>query len=277
MPELPEVETVRRSLLDLIIGKTIKSVDVYYERILQNISKEDFDQALRGQTFRKLDRAGKYLIFVLNDYILVAHLRMEGKYFLRGMEPVEKHEHIVFNLTNNETLRYNDTRKFGVIYLFKTNIVDNVKALQPLNKLGIEPISGNLTVSFLKEKFKNKKEPLKTALLDQTIICGLGNIYADEVCYMCKLNPLYPANKLNDEQLETIIISSKIVLEKAINLGGTTIKSFVSSHEITGRFQNELLIHTKTKCPCCGGEVKKIRVGGRGTYYCPNCQKEYLC
>lgn len=275
MPELPEVETVRRSLMDLIIGKKIKQVNVYYERIIKS-DIEEFKKLLVGETFLDIDRYGKFLIFILNHYIIVSHLRMEGKYFLKKSiedEAKEKHEHIIFSFEDGTTLRYNDTRKFGIMILYKTNNVKEVMKEEPLSKLGIEPISGNLTIEYLKDKFKTKKEPIKTALLDQSIITGLGNIYADEVCFMSGLNPLKPASSLNDEELLKIIDSSKQVLEKAITKGGTTIKSFVSSHAVTGLFQNELLVHTKENCPQCGEKIKKIRVGGRGTYYCPRCQK----
>ena len=275
MPELPEVETVRRSLLDLIIGKTIKSIDVFYERIIQS-DVDEFKSLLIGETFRDIDRYGKFLIFILDHYILVSHLRMEGKYFLKESQEKEekqKHEHIIYNFTDGTTLRYNDTRKFGRIELFKTNDVSVIKTKEPLCKLGIEPISGNLSVRYLREKFKNKKEPIKTALLDQSIITGLGNIYVDEVCFMSRLHPCKKASSLSDEELERIIDSSKKVLEKAIALGGTTIRSFISSHAATGMFQNELLVHTKEHCPVCNSKIEKIRVGGRGTYFCPQCQK----
>ena len=275
MPELPEVETVRRSLLDLIIGKTINNIDIYYERIVQSDVKE-FKTLLVGETFCDISRYGKFLIFILSHYIIVAHLRMEGKYFLKkslSEEEKEKHEHVIFSFTDGTTLGYNDTRKFGTMQLFKTNDVSEVMKQEPLVKLGIEPISGKLTVNYLRDKFKNKKEPIKSALLDQTIITGLGNIYVDEVCFMSCLSPLKKACELNDCELERVVSSSKEVLEKAIKLGGTTIKSFVSSHAATGLFQNELLVHTKEVCPKCGSKIEKIRVGGRGTYYCPKCQK----
>ena len=275
MPELPEVETVRRSLIDLIIGKKIKSIDVFYERIIQSDVNE-FKTCLVGETFNDISRYGKYLIFILDNYIILSHLRMEGKYFLKESQeelPKENHEHIIFNFTDGSTLRYNDTRKFGTMELFKTTDVSVVRKMAPLNKLGIEPISGELSVDYLKEKFKNKKEPIKSALLDQTIITGLGNIYVDEVCFMSRINPNMQACALNDDEIEKIIKSSKAVLEKAIAFGGTTIKSFVSSHAATGLFQNELLVHTKEICPVCGDKIVKIRVGGRGTYYCPSCQK----
>ena len=279
MPELPEVETVCRSLEQLIIGKTITKVSVLYQNIIQGDINE-FVSLLEGQTFQKIRRRGKYIIFILDDYIILSHLRMEGKFFLKGDEEINKHEHVIFYFNNNESLRYNDTRKFGRMILFKTNDVNKVLEVEPLSKLGIEPVNNSiininneLTIEYLKEKFKSKKEPIKTALLDQSIICGLGNIYADEVCFMARINPNANPSTLDDDKLKEIITSSNIVLSKEINLGGTTIKSFVSSHKITGLFQNELLVHTKKICPQCHGEIEKIYVRGRGTYYCKNCQK----
>lgn len=272
MPELPEVETVCRSLRELVLNKKITAVDVFYDRIIQS-DLDEFKNLLVNQRYRRIERKGKYIIFVLDDYIILSHLRMEGKYFLMKDEVIDKHEHVIFHLENGETFRYNDTRKFGTMELFKTTDVSEVMKLKPLNKLGIEPISGDLKVEFLKDKFKNKKEPLKTTLLDQSIICGLGNIYADEVCFMAKLNPNIKACDVKDEDLEKIIQASIIVLNKAIELGGTTIKSFVSSHAVTGLFQNELLVHTKEYCPNCKRKITKIFVRGRGTYYCENCQK----
>ncbi len=274
MPELPEVETVKNSLKELILGKKITNVEVYYSQMLKNISSEDLINKLKNQTFVNIKRRGKFLIFILDNYSMVAHLRMEGKYLMRKQEVHTKHEHVIFYLDTNETLRYVDTRKFGVIYLFETTDISELDKIEPLNKLGIEPISGKLTKDYLKDKFRLSNKPIKAALLDQTIISGLGNIYADEVCYMCKLHPEEKVSNLTDEDLQNICVNSEIVLNKAINLGGTTIRSFINSHEITGRFQNELLIHTKSNCPYCNKKVTKIFVTGRGTYYCEDCQRK---
>lgn len=273
MPELPEVETVKNSLKDLIIGEEIKDVKVYYDKILKNISKDDFENSLKGEHFLDIQRKGKFLIFILDHYIMVSHLRMEGKYLLHKDEPINKHEHIIYTFEDGKTLRYADTRKFGVVYLFKETNVEKVKEMYPLNTLGIEPISNLLTAQYLQSKMGKSNKPIKTLLLDQTIISGLGNIYSDEVCFMCKLNPHEIGKNLSTIDFENICVNSKIVLEKAIKLGGTTIRSFMSSHEITGKFQNELLVHTKTNCPICQSKIKKVYIGGRGTYYCPNCQK----
>ena len=273
MPELPEVETVKNSLIELVLGKIIKSVDVYYEKIIKNVSCEEFCESLVNEQFVDIKRRGKYLIFVLKEHIIVSHLRMEGKYFLKGMEEKEKHEHIIFNLENNETLRYNDTRKFGVMYLFNTNNVSECLSKEPLNKLGYEPFDKECTNVYLFNKLSKCNCEIKKVLLNQEIITGLGNIYVDEVLFISKLNPKENCKNITLEDCQNIIDASITTLNKAIQLGGTTIKSFVNSHMATGLFQNELLVHTKKICPICNSEILKIRVGGRGTYYCPNCQK----
>ena len=152
-------------------------------------------------------------------------------------------------------------------------VLIKLSAAKSSEMLFIEPFDEKMTVEYLKGKWAKCKKPIKTSLLDQRVICGLGNIYADEVCFMVKVNPKQETNSLSDSQLQAIIDDSKEVLTKAISLGGTTIKSFVNSHSATGLFQNELLVHTKEVCPNCSGKIEKIVVGGRGTYYCPNCQK----
>lgn len=269
MPELPEVETVRTILERNVINKTIVNVIVRYDKIIQNINKDDFINNLQNQTFIALKRKGKYLICELTDYYLIVHLRMEGKFFFMHNEPLSIHDHIIFKFNDSE-LRYNDTRKFGTMHLFKKD--EDIYNIYPLNKLGLEPFDKQFDCQYLKKHFNNSNRPIKTTLLDQSIIAGLGNIYVDEVLFMCNIHPLEKTKNLTDDDIEKIVKNSVIVLNKAIKLGGTTIRSFQSSHDITGRFQNELLVHTKTKCPNCNHNIMKIRVGGRGTYYCPCCQ-----
>lgn len=273
MPELPEVETVKNTLKELVLNKRIESVEVYYERIIQNVSVSCFKESLKGEEFLDISRYGKYLIFILKKHIIVSHLRMEGKYFLMKDEEKGKHEHIIFRLSNGESLRYLDTRKFGVMYLYDTTSLSEVMKQDPLNKLGLEPFSSDMNVKYLKEKMAKRSGPIKGLLLDQSIICGLGNIYVDEVLFLSKINPNEKASKLDDSDYQAIIDASRTTLEKAIKLGGTTIRSFVSSQHATGLFQNELLVHTKEICPICLGKIVKERVATRGTYYCPNCQK----
>lgn len=273
MPELPEVETVRSILEKNILNKTILDVEIRYDKILQNSTKEDFSNKLKNQTFIEMKRKGKYLICVLSDYYLIVHLRMEGKFFLMHDEPLSNHDHIIFKFNDSE-LRYNDTRKFGTMHLFERTI--DINKINPLTKVGLEPFEEGFNINYLKPFFKKSTKPIKTTLLDQSIIAGLGNIYVDEVLFMSGLHPLQKTKDLTDDNIESIINNSKIVLQKAINLGGTTIRSFQSSHDITGRFQNHLLVHTKSNCPKCNKNISKIRVGGRGTYYCEQCQKLFI-
>lgn len=273
MPELPEVETVRNTLKMLILNKTIVSLKVNYNKIIQNVSEQKFIDSLKGQMFIDVLRKGKYLIFVLNDYYLIAHMRMEGKFFLMRNETLSKHDHIIFDF-GDCNLRYNDTRKFGTMHLFdKTyDIYNNY----PLNKLGKEPYDPLMTDVYLFNIFKKRSKDIKTCLLDQSIISGLGNIYVDEVLFRCGIHPSTKACNISLDMCNDIIKNSIIVLDKAIALGGSTIRSFKSGHDISGRFQNELLVHTKTTCPNCNNRINKLRVGGRGTYVCENCQKIYL-
>lgn len=272
MPELPEVETVRKTLIKQLIGETITKVEVYYGKMLY--PNQEVFQKLVNQTFIDIKRYGKYLFFIFNDYIVISHLRMEGKFFIKTTEPVEKHEHIVFTLNSGRTLRYHDTRKFGIMKLLETN--DYLVALQEpeIKKLGLEANDPKLNAQILFDKIKNKNIPIKTVLLDQENICGLGNIYVDEVCFLSKINPLTLASSLSIDDASRIVENAKIVLQKAIEAGGTTIRSYTSSLGVTGLFQLELHVHTKVGKPCenCDSIIKKIKVGGRGTYFCPTCQ-----
>jgi len=273
LPELPEVETVKETLKNLIINKTIRDIDVFYDGIIKDISVEEFKKHLIDKTFTNIKRQGKYLIFILDDIALISHLRMEGKYFIKStLEDRNKHEHIIFYFTDGSTLRYHDTRKFGTMDIRN---IEDIYETAPINKLGPEPFDKKLTVSYLSAKLKNKSIPIKSALLDQTIITGLGNIYVDEVLYRCKLNPITKSNTLKKADLSNIIKYSSIVLDKAIKLGGTTIRSYTSSLGVTGRFQNELNVHTLENEPCkvCQTPIVKTKVNGRGTYFCPKCQK----
>ncbi len=266
MPELPEVETVKNSLKKQILNKKIKYAKVYYDNIVNN--KEMFENNLKDNIIEDITRRGKWIIFKLSDYYLLSHLRMEGKYFIKDKnEELSKHDHVVIGFNDDKELRYNDTRKFGRMILLKS-LDDSVI----LKELGLEPFDENLTVQYLKDKLKNKKLPIKTVLLDQSIIVGIGNIYVDEILFLSKINPLKSAKDLDNNDLENIIKNTKKILRDAINLGGTTIKSY-SASGVHGRFQQELLVHTKKICPLCKSDILKIRVGGRGTYYCPNCQK----
>ena len=273
MPELPEVETVRKTLKRKVLNKTIKSVSVFWDSIIAYPNISEFKTEIETQTINDIKRLGKWLIFCLDDYYLLSHLRMEGKYFLRdGSDEKKKHEHVIFHFTDNTDLRYQDTRKFGKMHLIKKEDFDNYVVIK---ELGYEPWDEKLDYNYLKDKYKKKNLPIKTVILDQSIITGIGNIYADEILFLSGINPKIKAKDLKKKDLENIIINTRITLEKAISEGGTTIRSYTSDEGITGRFQNNLYVHRreKEKCLTCGEEIIKIKVGGRGTYYCPKCQK----
>ena len=272
MPELPEVETVRRSLMLLVKDKIIKSVDIYHNNIIEYPSLEEFKLNIVNQKINKIERYGKWLIFVLDNYYLLSHLRMEGKYFLKTIkEPLYKHEHVIFNFTDDTNLRYMDVRKFGKMHLISK---EDITKIGPLIDMGLEPWDSKLDSTYLKNKYQNKKLPIKTTLLDQSIIVGIGNIYADEILFLSKINPLKKSSTLNDEELNSIIKYTKEVLEKAIEKGGSSIRSYTSVDGVHGLFQQELYVHTKKgkKCKDCDTIIEKTKVGGRGTYYCPKCQ-----
>lgn len=274
MPELPEVETVKETLKRKILKKQIEYVVVRYPSIIESPTTEEFCTKLEGQTLNDIKRLGKWLIFELDEYYLLSHLRMEGKYFLKKREEeYNKHEHVIFQFTDKTDLRYQDTRKFGRMLLVEK---DKLQEARPIKELGLEPWDHHLTVNYLKEKYRKKTLPIKTVILDQSIITGIGNIYADEILFLSHIHPLTKVNLLENESLEQIILNTKITLEKAIREGGTTIRSYTSDLGVTGRFQNELYVHCKEgeRCSVCGDTIVKIRVGGRGTYYCPTCQKE---
>lgn len=274
MPELPEVENVKNSLNRQVQNKKIIAVVINYPNIIEYPSKELFEKEIINETIINIKRRGKWLLFELNHYYLLSHLRMEGKYHIRNVDDqYSKHEHISFTFENNEQLRYQDTRKFGRMHLIEK---DDLYKRKPLSELGLEPWDELLTVSYLKEKLKNKKLPIKTTILDQSIITGIGNIYANEILFLSNIYPLKPSNKVNDNELQIIIDNTKEVLEKAIKLGGTTIRSYESSEGVHGNFQDSLYVHGKQNelCSKCSDKIVKIQVNGRGTYYCPSCQED---
>lgn len=266
MPELPEVETVRNTLKQLVIHRKIESIEAIYPKIIED-DLETFINTCTNQTINDIDRLGKFLIFKLDDIAFVSHLRMEGKYhYVDKTEPLNKHDHIIFNLDNGKQLRYSDTRKFGRIKLVS---LDNYRNEPPLSKLGPEPFFAN--ADDLYQRFQQCKQPIKNALLDQSILAGIGNIYANEICFALLLDPNAPACNLKKETVAELIKVSCDILNEAIRQGGTTIHSF-SANGIDGLFQVKLKVHMQKTCSICNGPISKIKIKGRGTYYCPHCQ-----
>lgn len=277
MPELPEVETVKNTLDHLVNGKTIKDIDILRAKNI-HYNPDEFKRLLIGKTIKKFGRVGKYIVFFFDEdfnKVMVSHLRMEGKYFLRNEnDEYNKHDIVIFKFTDGTYLAYNDTRKFGTIDLLNKNNYTNE---DPLDHVGPDPFMLK-DATHLYEAFKNKNVPIKTMLLDQSIMSGLGNIYVDEVLFLAKVHPETPAKMISKEKLEEILKHSQETLKTAIKLGGSTIKSYHPQEGVSGEFQIRLKVYGKKfgLCQNCGTHLKKIFVGGRGSTFCPNCQKNPL-
>lgn len=272
MPELPEVETVRATLEVQLGHPKIIGVDVFWENILPQGS-ESFKQEIMNQTIREYKRRGKYLMFVLDRDMLIAHLRMEGKFYIYDQPTMkDKHTHLIFHFEDGRELHYNDTRKFGRMEIYPLDQEENYPMLK---NTGLDAFDERLDALALYKKWHPKKLPLKAMLLDQTFLAGIGNIYADEICFACGLHPKTPVNHCSKKDFENILYHTRRILTGAIKAGGTTIRSYTSSLGVTGLFQLKLKVHAKEgePCPICQTPIEKIKVIGRGTCLCTKCQK----
>src|SRR5574344_1373983 len=247
MPEIAEVETVRNTLKKRVLNQEIIDFKVYYLGIVLD-DPEMVKSKLIHTSFIDIKRIGKWLLFETNEYYLCSHLRMEGKYFIEpSTKPLNKHEHVEIFFKDGTSLRYQDTRKFGRMKLvLKSKLYD----FEGIRKQGIEPISNDLTKEYLYQKFKKRNIPMKTLLLDQTIISGLGNIYADEVLFDSHISPFKKGSKITLKECDRIVTSCHKIITEAIKEGGTTIHSYTSSLGVTGRFQQHLQVHKQLNKPC---------------------------
>lgn len=273
MPELPEVETVRKGLTNLVQGKTIQSVAVTWPRIIESPSEEEFSLQLIDEEIQAVNRRGKFLIFKLTNWDLISHLRMEGKYEFFETETLpDKHTHVRFTFTDGSQLHYHDVRKFGRMVLVTKNTAANYKGLA---KLGPEPIATDFLLADFQQQLKKSTKAIKPLLLEQKLVVGLGNIYVDEALWQAEIHPERPANSLTtteSQQLHQAIIE---VLAAAVAAGGTTIRSYLNALGEAGKFQVALNAYDQTGLPCqrCGTPIVKIKVAQRGTHFCPKCQK----
>lgn len=274
MPELPEVETIKNTLKTLVIGKTIKHVTIYWPKIIKNPDDtESFQHLISGETIQAIGRKGKFLLFYLDGYVLVSHLRMEGKYSIhKHDETLKKHTHVIFSFTDGNELRYNDVRKFGTMHLFTKGNELNYK---PLSILGPDALDRTFTNALLQSKLKHTQRFVKACLLDQTTVAGLGNIYADETLFKACVHPLKRADQLTEKEIQAVHDAAVTILKDAVKKGGTTIRSYTDSHGEMGMFQQTLFVYGKEDEPCmvCGEPIKKMKVDGRGTHVCNACQK----
>lgn len=273
MPELPEVETVRLTLKELVINERIKDITIRWPKIIKAPSDtEQFRHALIDQVILDIQRKGKFLIFELEDYALVSHLRMEGKYGVYpNTEPIDKHTHVIFQFESGKALHYHDVRKFGTMHLYRKG---EQYLTKPLSVLGPDPFESSYHIDQLFPKIKQSTRAIKNILLDQYVIAGLGNIYVDETLYRAKIHPLTKGKDLTRDQVNTILLEAKATIAEAVKQGGTTIRSYVNSQGQIGMFQQQLFAYGQTDKPCkrCGDTIIKIKVSNRGTHLCPSCQ-----
>ena len=272
MPELPEVETVRRGLEKLILGKKISNIDIHYPKMIKT-DLHEFQKEMPGQVILSMGRRGKYLLFYLSDKVLISHLRMEGKYFYYPDQvPERKHAHILIHFEDGGTLVYEDVRKFGTMELLPPKLLE---AYFVTKKLGPEPTEQDFDLARLKLALKKSKKPIKSHLLDQTLVAGLGNIYVDEVLWRAKIHPFRSSNSLSSQEARKVHDETIKVLGQAVEKGGSTIRTYTNAFGEDGTMQEFHQVYDKTgqACSRCGAIIEKIQLGGRGTHFCPKCQR----
>ena len=289
MPELPEVEVVKRSLINKIQNSIIKAIKINDGRLRYKIDRNQIKKII-GLKFKKISRRSKYLLFYFNsDVIMLVHLGMTGKFFFINQKKAKyktsfyyninydkdkKHDRIIFNLSNNEKLIYNDIRKFGFIKF--TNQTD-LKQNPHLKYLGPEPFSAEFNIRYFKNYIIGKERTIKDLLMDQKFISGLGNIYVNEILFFSGIIPNKKIIKLSDNEIKKIIKLTKKLIKKAIILGGSSIRDFSSSSGKKGSFQQHFSVYGKKGEDCikrnCRGKIIKIEISNRSTFYCVKCQK----
>jgi len=272
MPELPEVETVRRGLEKLILGKKISNIEIHYPKMIKT-DLEQFQKEMPGQVIQSMGRRGKYLLFYLSDKVLISHLRMEGKYFYYPDQvPERKHAHILIHFEDGGTLVYEDVRKFGTMELLAPELLE---AYFISKQLGPEPTEQDFDLGRFKLALKRSKKPIKSHLLDQTLVVGLGNIYVDEVLWRAKVHPARISQSLTAQEARKVHDETIKVLGQAVEKGGSTIRTYTNAFGEDGTMQEFHQVYDKTgqACSRCGSIIEKIQLGGRGTHFCPECQR----
>lgn len=270
MPELPEVETTVNDLKPFITGKTIKSVEVLAPKSVAEPSAEEFQQALSGCSIKNISRRGKFILITLDkNGFLIVHLRMTGSLLFKADNPApEKFVRILLHFKDNSSLHFRDIRRFGRMWLVKD-------IASVVGKLGPEPLAPEFTPAVLQEIFKKRQTPIKALLLNQTLIAGIGNMYADEALYLAKIHPLNPAADLTRTQIQRLHSAIQSVLRQGILNKGASTDTFYRPEGEKGAAHLAFKVAHKggETCPICGGPIERIVVHQRGTFYCPKCQR----
>ena len=272
MPELPEVETVVRELREEICGDIISSVEIFRSNPIVQVDLDVFQEQLCGREFVNITRRAKFLIFLLKPKrFLLAHLRMTGKFIVSDslIEPT-KYNRVWFNLKSGRLMIFDDIRCFGTLEVY-----DDLADSKSLQKLGIEPLSNAMTPEYFKKHLASSKREIKSVLLDQTVVAGLGNIYVSEILFRSRIHPQRSTGSITKKEWSLIIKHTKYILKAAIKNNGTTISDFRRVDDKTGKFQQFLQVYEKKEQPCteCGTPIHRIVQQQRSTFFCPECQK----
>ena len=270
MPELPEVETIRRELLPLLVNRRVERVDVRWPRLVDRPTVKEFADRLQDSTITHIRRRGKFLIFDLDTGAhWLVHLRMTGRFYLRsdGAQP-DQHTHALIWFNDGQVLHYRDQRKFGRFYLVAHE--DEV-----VGGLGPEPLDGKWEPEVLSRALKGRRAAIKSLLLDQRLVAGLGNIYVDEALFLAGIHPARPGGSLSEEEIQRLHAAIRQVLEEAIAARGSSISTYVPPSERRGTYQQQRRVYHRVGAPCpsCGTPIERIKIVGRSTHFCPRCQR----
>lgn len=273
MPEMPEVETIRRTLVDKVVGRTIRDIDIALPRLIKWPSAGEFKAIVIGKKITGLKRRGKYLILGLEDKtVIVIHLRMTGRlYYTPSGVQHDKFARIIFNLDNGDIVQYADSRTLGTLYAMPG---DELWRISGLAKMGPEPLSEEFTMTYLENGLKKRKGIIKALLLNQQFIGGLGNIYVDECLAIAGIHPARRADSLSESEVDRLFHAINKVIADGIEHGGTTFRDYRDGTGQSGTHQFHLHVYGRKALPClkCGAIIEKIETAGRGTHFCPNCQ-----
>ena len=274
MPELPEVETIRAHLAPLLEGRRFEQVAILDPRLTRPHDPREVAVELEGEEVRALERRGKYVVVRFEtDRALLIHLRMTGSLHhapAGSLEP-DPYRRAVVTLDNGSDVAYRDVRRFGTWLLLEPGELDPYLAI----KVGPEPLERSFTTRFLRERLRNRKAPIKAALLDQRAVAGLGNIYVDEALWQARLHPHRPGGSLADDEIRAVHRGLRQALKRGIARQGATLRDYRTPDGRSGSMQHEFKVYGREgePCPRCGTPIEKTRAGGRGTWYCPACQR----
>ena len=286
MPELPEIEIVKRSLFKMINKAKIIDIKINNKNLRYKVP-HTFSKYLIGEKILRISRRSKYLIFHFKKKILLAHLGMSGKLMLMrsndntifktsfyyDLNVQQKHNHIYFKLSNGLVLIYNDVRRFGFFKVYNSTQLNKIKFLK---KLGLEPFNKKFNIEYFEKFIQNRKKSIKNLLMDQTFVSGLGNIYVNETLFISKIKPMRLCNSLNKKEINNLILNIKKILKFSISKGGSSIRDFQNALGKSGNFQQFFRVYGKKNKNCsrisCKGKIKKIVISNRSSFYCNRCQ-----